>query len=308
MAPATHGTVEGKSIMILVTGTSGALGSLVHERLVVAGAPVAAGTREPGGSAARQVDFDRPQTLAPAFAGVDVLVLVSAGYAEDDVVLARHGAAIDAAAAAGVRHVVYTSLAGSGERLTIALAHRWTEARLAGAPFDVTVLRNGLYAELPVGLALAAAESAAATGVFAAPWGEGRMAVVAREDLADVTARVAAESDADLAAGGRGRHAARTYELEGIATVGGADVAALLASVLAVPVRYESRSLAGTRAALSASGREPYQVAHTISLFANVGAGLLERRDGHLLALLDRAPRSVPDLMAQALRAGTDPR
>ncbi|MFD0635159.1 hypothetical protein ACFQ9X_30090 [Catenulispora yoronensis] len=54
---------------------------------------------EPEDPAARRVDFDDPQSLPGAFAGVDVLLVVSAGYAEDDVVLARHGAVADAAAA-----------------------------------------------------------------------------------------------------------------------------------------------------------------------------------------------------------------
>jgi hypothetical protein len=95
------------------------------------GSNVAAGTRAATAAGARRIDFDRPETLTAGFGGVDVLVFVSAGYAEDDVVLASHGAVIAAAASVGVRHVIYTSLAGSADRLTIALAHRWTEARLA---------------------------------------------------------------------------------------------------------------------------------------------------------------------------------
>jgi hypothetical protein len=81
-------------------------------------------------------DADHDQPLTAGFAGVDVLMFLSAGFAEDDVALARHGAVVDAAAAAEVRHVIYTSLAGSGNQITIALPHRWTEARLAQALFD----------------------------------------------------------------------------------------------------------------------------------------------------------------------------
>jgi len=187
--------------MILVTGASGALGGLILDRLTtVAGVDVVAGSRSPV-ACARRIDFDRPSTLVDGFGGVDVLVFVSAGAAEDDVVLDRHGGVIRAAAAAGVRHVIYTSLVGSGDRLTIALAHRWTEARLADALFDFTILRNGLYAEIPARIALAAAESAAATGVFRAPLGCGRMSVVAREDLAEAAAQVAVEVQRSLDAG-----------------------------------------------------------------------------------------------------------
>lgn len=285
--------------MILVTGVSGALGgSILRGLRAHGGLEVAGGSRAGDGGAGgvRLVDFDRPRTLPGAFAGVDVLVLVSAGYAEDDVVLARHGAVVRAAAEAGVRHVVYTSLAGSGDPLSIALAHRWTEARLAEAPFEVTVLRNGLYAELLADLALAGTVG----DVLAAPLADGAMPVVARDDLADVAVRVAAETQADLAAGRPRRHAGRTYELEGETALGGADLAALLTEALGRPVGYRPVPLGEARAALGASGLEPYQVGHTLSLFSAAGAGLMRSRGGDLRAFLD-VPRPAARVVAARL-------
>ncbi|OLF12645.1 NmrA family transcriptional regulator [Actinophytocola xinjiangensis] len=280
--------------MILVTGTSGALGGLIHAGLsAVDGLDVTAASSRPG-PAGRRVDFDDPRTLATGFAGVDVLVFVSAGFAEDDVVLARHGAVVDAAAAAGVRHVIYTSLAGSGEHTTLALAHRWTEARLAAAPFAVTVLRNGFYAELLAGLALA---GAAGGGELTAALGTGRVSVVARADLADVAVRVAAEVGRDLDAGGRSAHAGRTYELEGVAALGGDDLAGLLS------VGYRPVTLADARAALA--GAPAYQVTHTLSLLANAAAGVLLAGDTDLTALLAAPPRPVRDLIATVFATGT---
>jgi uncharacterized protein YbjT (DUF2867 family) len=298
--------------MILVTGVSGALGGLVRDRLAAAaalpdGPEVVAGTRSPlPGSGARRIDFDDPASLADGFAGVDVLLFVSAGYAEDDVVLTRHGAVVDAAVAAGVRHVIYTSLSGSGERLTIAVPHRWTEERLAAAPFATTVLRNGLYAEVPAGLALAGAGPAAETGVFSAPFGDGRISVVAREDLADIAARVALEAHADLDAGLPGRHTGRVYELEGVVSLHGDDIADVLTRALGRPVRYESAPLGATRAALSESGLLPYQVGHTVSLFSNLKAGWLaaDADASDLPGLLTAPPRPVGELIAGAVRAG----
>lgn len=265
--------------MILVTGVSGALGGLIFGGLSrMHGLEVVSGTRSGDGTTARRIDFDDPASLAGRFGGVDVLVFVSAGYAEDDVVLARHAAVVDAAGTAGVRHVIYTSLAGSGDLTTIALPHRWTEKRLAAAPFDVTILRNGLYTELLAGLAVGAAESAARTGVFAAAFGTGRMSVVARQDLADVAVRVAAEVHHDLAAGRRSRHAGRTYELEGVEAVGGQDIAVALGAALGRRVDYRPISLGAARAELAGSGLEPYQITHTLSLFSNLEAGCLEAR------------------------------
>jgi NAD(P)H dehydrogenase (quinone) len=282
--------------MILVTGTSGALGRLILDKLTaVPDLPVAAGTRTPTGDSTRRIDFDEPGSLADGFADVDVLVFISAGYAEDDVVLRRHAAVIEAAAKAGIRHVIYTSLASSGDRLSIALAHRWTEARLAVAPFDVTILRNGLYAELVTGLVLASAESAASTGVYSAPLGLGRMPVVARQDLADAAAHVAIEAHAN-----QGQHKGRTYELEGVTAVGGQNIAAVLTHVLGRPVRYEPALLGDTRAALAATGLLPYQVAHMVSMFSNINAGMLKPRDSDLPGLLSDPPRPVLNLITNA--------
>jgi uncharacterized protein YbjT (DUF2867 family) len=266
------------------------------------GLPPCGGTRSGDEVTARRIDFDDPASLAGGFRGVDVLVFVSAGYAEDDVVLARHGAVVDAAEAAGVRHVVYTSLAASGDLMTIALAHRWTEARLAAASFGVTILRNGLYAELPAGLATVAAASTAETGVFAAAFGAGRVSVVAKEDLAEVAVRVAAEVQHDLLAGRRNRHAGRTYELEGVEAIGGQDIAEVLSDVLDRPVGYQPISLFTAREALAGSGLEPYQITHTLSLFSNLNAGYLHAHDTDLTTLLPAEPRPVRDRMVQAVK------
>ncbi|GAA0969900.1 NmrA family NAD(P)-binding protein [Actinocorallia libanotica] len=285
--------------MILVTGVSGALGGLVYRGLAASGeVKVLAGSSS--GAADRRLDFDEPETLAEAFAGVDVLVFVSAGYAEDDVVFARHGAVVDAAARAGVRHVVYTSLVGSADRLSIALPHRWTERRLAEAPFGVTVLRNGLYAELAVEWATGSA--AAATGEFTAALGTGRVFLAAREDLAEAAVRVAAEASADLAAGVPVRHANRVYELDGPEPIGGADIAELLAEATGRPFAYRSQSTAELRAFLAGTPLLPYQVGHTVSMFNTIRSGLLEPSSpGDLAALLGREPRSARSLVAAAL-------
>jgi uncharacterized protein YbjT (DUF2867 family) len=290
--------------MILVTGTSGALGGLIRTGLsAIDGLEVVAGTRSGDGTTARRIDFDDPATLTDGFKGVDVLVFVSAGFAEDDVVFARHGAVVDAAIAANVRHVIYTSLVGAGDQMAVALPHRWTEARLAAAPFDVTVLRNGIYATMPVGLALAATEWAAATGVFAAALGDGKVSVVTKEDLADVAVRVAAEVQRDLDATGRGRHAGRTYELSGVTAIGGRDIAEALAVSLGRSVEYRTVSLDETRAVLAGKGMPPSAVTHTLSMFSNASAGFLEADGTDLTTFLSTGPRSVRNLLAASLAA-----
>ncbi|MCK2220782.1 hypothetical protein MF672_044305 [Actinomadura sp. ATCC 31491] len=111
---------------------------------------------------------------------------------------------------------------------------------------------------------------------------------------------MAAETQADLAAGVPARHAGRTYELEGVAPVGGPDLAAALAGALGRPVTYRPVPLAAAREGLA--GLEPYQAGHSMSIYANMGAGLLEARGGDLGAFL-AAPRPVLDVVADTLKA-----
>lgn len=265
--------------MILVTGASGALGGLIVKALD--GHGVIAGTRTPSGPSSRYVDFDDPASLPAAFEGVETLVFVSAGYAEDDVVFARHKAVAEAAARAGVRHVVYTSLTGSASALSIAMAHRYTEKVLAEAPFAVTILRNALYAELLAGLAA----PALASGVLPGPLRDGRVPVVAREDLAEAAARVALDP---------APHAGRVYELDGVEDLGLDDLAAL------VPGLRDGGSLGALRESLAAF--PAYQAGHTVSIFAAISGGLVTAGASDLPELLGRAPRPVRPVVAAVLK------
>ncbi|MGW4500963.1 NAD(P)H-binding protein [Micromonospora sp. NPDC004336] len=269
--------------MLLVTGASGHLGSLVHAGLVERGLAPLAGTRTPDrfAGAGRRMDFDDP--AGPDLAGVRTLVLVSAGYGEDDVVIARHQRVIAAAERHGVEHVVYTSLVGAGDHLAFALAHRWTERRLRESTLRWTILRNGLYAELFGQLA------APFGGAVTAPFGAGGLAAVARRDLAEVAVRVAAEPAA---------HHGRTYELAGPVALTAAD----LAAALGVPYRPEP--LGARRAALAGAGLLPFQPAMLMSIYSATAGGFLAGTDGDLARLLARPPRDpLPVAVAGATGA-----
>lgn len=278
--------------MILTTGAAGALGRLVTARLTAAGTEVVAGSRTPEqltAATTRHLDFDEPSTLRPGFAGVDVLVMISAGYAEDDVVTARYRAVVAAAEAAGVRQVVYTSLAGAADHLSICLPHRLAERLLAASSMDVTVLRNGLYAEVMEPFAA----MTVAGGQFTAPMGDSGLAMVARADLAEVAATVALEADADPA----NPHRGRTYELVGTRALGGEDIAAAL-SHDGRQVVYRPSGLADLREPLAAAGLRPFEIAHTISMFSNISAGFLSGTETDLTRLLPGEPRSAAAVLA----------
>jgi len=271
--------------MILMTGATGALGRLVAARLagrddVVIGsrAPEAV----PAGAPSRLIDFEDHASLEEGFAGADTLLLISAGYGEDDVVIARHGAAIEAAEKAGVSHIVYTSLSVAGDHLTYALAHRWTERRLREGTANWTILRNGLYAELLATLA------PVVDGRITAPLGSGRLAAVAREDLADVAALVATDASA---------HAGRSYELVGEEAVGGVELAAALTEATGSTVSYEPSTLAEAREAFTVLGLASFQVPMLVGTYSSIANGFMDGTDGDLRSLLGAAPRSALEII-----------
>ena len=145
-----------KDSTLLVTGASGKLGRLVVDELLARGASkIIAGTRDPSkladlaarGVEIRQIDFDDAASLATGFAGVDRLLIISTDGIGTRI--AQQSAAIAAAKAAGVKHVVYTSApaARPNDDAGISVEHFWTEVALANSGLGFTVLRNHMYAE-----------------------------------------------------------------------------------------------------------------------------------------------------------------
>lgn len=265
--------------MILISGGSGQLATLVAAEAKARGLEIAVGSHRTASpdSKTRRIDFDLPETLD--FTSIETLFLISAGYAEDDVVIRRHENAIAAAEAGKVKHVVYTSLTGTGDHLAFALAHRWTEQRLKRSRIGWTILRNGLYAELIGALAKPA------DGVISAPFGGGAISCVARRDLAD--AAVAVLSDP-------GRHAGQIYELSGTEAWTIGDLADRLGAA------YKPAALDETRRQLSRLPLLPFQPPMMMSIFSAAAGGFLNADATDLAALLSAAPRASLDAAVAA--------
>ncbi|PYE80599.1 NmrA family transcriptional regulator [Pseudoroseicyclus aestuarii] len=253
--------------MILVTGASGQLASTLVTAAGAAGLAVSTASRSP--DADRQMDFDRPDTLD--FTGVTTLFLTSAGYAEDDVVIRRHGAAVTAARDQGVGHVVYSSLSRASDHLGFALAHRWTERVIEGSGMAWNILRNGLYAELIGSLA------APRDGRIGAPFGHGRISAVARADLADAALAVLRSPAA---------HVGRYYELSGASAFSVSDIARSL------DVPYEPVSFNSERDRLSRLPLLAFQAPMLMSIYGAAAAGFLEADRTDLEGLVPR-PRDA---------------
>jgi NAD(P)H dehydrogenase (quinone) len=217
---------------LLVTGANGQLGRAIVDELVSKGAKrVIAATRDPSkvkapGVEARAADFDRPETLAAAFKGVDRLVLISTdSLGAPGQRLAQHRAAIAAAVEAGVKHVIYTSAPAPApsEQSTMITDHFWTEAALFASGLDWTILRNNLYTDFIPRVAASAIQSGK---LFAATGGRGR-SYVTREDCARTAAGVLLQAE------GRA-----VYDVTGPAAIAQDELAALIAALTDRPIAH----------------------------------------------------------------------
>jgi NAD(P)H dehydrogenase (quinone) len=264
--------------LILVTGASGKLGRAILTTLSRRDVPATGSSRD-GRASSRVLDFDEPEGIS--LRGVDTLVLVSAGEAEDDVVVARHGAVIAAAERDGVEHVVYTSLTSAGYHLGFALAHRWTERRLRQSTLSWTILRNGLYADL-FGSLLGWSGNR-----LTSAFGDGALAAVRRDDLAEAAAVVAEAPH---------RHAGRIYDL-----VGTPVTAAEVAERLGVPL--VDVTLDRRRQELDRAGSKPFQPAMLMSIHTSVRHGFLDNPGPDLGHLLGREPGDALAVAAAAAEA-----
>ncbi|WP_033345151.1 NAD(P)H-binding protein [Catenuloplanes japonicus] len=174
-----------------VTGASGALARAAIGVLTAAGHEVTALSRTPA-DGERRADFDEPEGLGAAFAGLDRVLLVSTDAWDPRRRVRQHVAAIDAARASGVRHLVYTSLTGcDGPPEMLNAAHRATEAHLRAAGPGWTILRSGIYAE---GVESMIAE-ARTTRRYVTNSGDGAVAFVRRDDCAAAAAAVVSAED-----------------------------------------------------------------------------------------------------------------
>ncbi|WP_226345406.1 NmrA family NAD(P)-binding protein [Agilicoccus flavus] len=272
-----------------VTGATGRLGGRVARLLADAGTPTRLLVRDPsrapelpGAEVARAVYEDSPATRE-ALTGLDVLFLVSA--AEDEKRLAQHRAVIDAAAAAGVGHVVYTSFLGAGPDATFTLArdHGATEEHLRASGMTTTFLRDDFYLDV---FPLFADED----GVLRGPAGDGRVTAVA---IADV-ARAAAAVLADPAA-----HAGATYDLTGPQALSLDDIAATMREVTGRPARYVPETVEEAYASRAGYGAPDWQVDAWVSTYTAIASGELAEVTDTVERLTGAPPRTFAQLLAE---------
>ncbi len=235
--------------MIAVTGATGQLGRFVIDALLkkVPAGEIVAAVRTPAKAAdlaalgviVRQADYGQPETLEAAFAGVDKLLLISGsevGQRE-----AQHKAVIEAARAAGVGFIAYTSLLHADTSpLGLGVEHRATEALLKASGIPFALLRNGWYSENYA----ASIPPALAHHAFIGAAGEGRIASAARQDYAEAAAEVMTRED----------QAGKVYDLAGDDSYTLAQFAAEIAAQSGEKVDYVNLSQSEFAAALKNAG------------------------------------------------------
>ncbi|MGM1059891.1 SDR family oxidoreductase [Saccharothrix sp. Mg75] len=272
---------------IAVTGATGRLGGRVARRLAAAGLPqtllVRAPARAPGlpGAHVVRAAFTDRDAVRDALRGVDVVLMVSASETPDRVDL--HRAFVDAAAEAGVGHLVYTSFCGAAPdaAFTLARDHWATErhVRASGLPF--TFLRDNLYADFTPGLV-------GDDGVIRGPAGDGRVAVVAQDDIADAaTAVLTAAAD----------HAGATYDLTGPEALTFAEVAEVLTRVTGREVTYHPETVEEAYRSRAHHVAPDWQLDAWVSTYTAVARGELAGVTDHVRRLTGHPATALADVV-----------
>ncbi|MBA8807227.1 NAD(P)H-binding protein [Promicromonospora sukumoe] len=268
--------------MIVVSAASGALGRLVVAELLAAvpAGQVVAAVRDPGRAAdlaaqgvqVRRGDYDDAASLGDAFDGADRLLLISSPELDTARRTAQHLAAIEAADAAGVERIVYTSFLGAdraGDGMNA--AHHATERALVASGPGHTVLRHPFYSDAFVNAGL---RSAVDSGRLVSATGGRGLNTASRADLAAAAAAVLTDDG----------HAGRSYDLTGPLWTY-PQLAEELARATGRPVAHQAGDVPGPMGFLMGLAR----------------AGALERQTDDLHHLLGRPPTSLRQAVAAAL-------
>jgi len=280
-----------------VSGASGHLGGTLLSELFTRaeGAEIIGVSRTPENVAApaqgRFGDYDKPESLSEAYAGLDALVLIPSADVREGVRARQNVAAIDAAVAAGVGHIVLIS--GTGTR-KMPEPHIWapyfaSEQRLMQTAPKWTILRMNYYTE-----ALAdEARMSAAAGVPLTGLAENKVAFVSRDDVAAAAAGILTSDGHDGA----------IYAATGPESLSGEERAAIISEVLGQPVAFMAIPEEHLRGGLAQAGLPQDIVNAVVAIQQGFAMGGFDIVTGDVEKLTGRPPVSFRDALKAALAA-----
>lgn len=277
---------------IALTGASGNVGGHAAQLLDAAGVPARLLLREP--SRAPQLtnaEIVRAEyggeDCRNALRGIDTVLLVSAHEEADRVGL--HRSFVDAATAAGVRQIVYTSFVGASESAGFMLArdHGATEHLIRDSGLGFTFLRDNFYAEAIAGFAR---DDGAIRGVIRGPAGQGQVACVSRRDVSAVAAEVL-RSPAE--------HFGRTYDLTGPEAIDLEEVARVLSDVSGKPHFYVDETMEQARASRGNYGAPEWLIDAWISTYTAIGDGELDNVSHDIPTIIGRPATEFSDVVRE---------
>jgi uncharacterized protein YbjT (DUF2867 family) len=272
---------------LAVTGATGRLGSRVARKLAAAGVPMRLIVRD----AARAPTHDGTEVAVAgygdagasrrALAGTRTVFMVSG--AEDRDRVAQHLAFVDAAVDAGVSRIVYTSFYGAaaGATFTLARDHFATEEHIRASGLVFTFLRDNLYADF---LPLMVGED----GMIRGPAGDGRVAAVATDDIAEVAATVLRDPAA---------HEGATYDLTGPRAFTMHEAAEALTRASGRSVAYHPETIEEAYASRARYGAPGWQVDAWVSTYTAIASGELAGVSDAVERVTGRPPESLDDLL-----------
>lgn len=276
-------------MVLAVTGSTGRVGGLVAQRLAPAvdRLVVRDASRAPrleGDPEVVEATYGDAAASERALRGVDVLLMVSA--AESPVRRAEHRTFIEAAARAGVGHIVYTSFAGAAPDaiFTLGRDHHDAEEAIRASGMAWTLLRDNFYADF---FPLFAGED----GVVRGPAGEGRVSAVARADVGEAAVAVLRDP---------ARHAGRTYTLTGPEAFSVREACTRMTAVLGRPFSYEEETVEEAYASRRRWTEEQWQLDAWVSTYLAIGSDRLAGVSEDVERLTGHPPRTLEESLRGA--------
>lgn len=275
---------------LAVTGSTGRLGGRVARLLADAGVGQRLLVRDPARapqlprSTVATAPYGDRAAVREALDGVGTVFMVSGSESADRV--EQHRSFLDAAADAGVGHLVYLSFLGAAPDATFLLArdHWATEEHARSLGLATTFLRDGLYAEdMP--------EMVGEDGVIRGPAGDGRASVVALDDIAAVAALVLQDPVP---------HAGASYDLTGPAALTLDEIAETITAVTGRPVRYQLETVAEAHASRAQFEAPEWLVDAWVSTYTAIAAGEMATVSSDVPDLLGRPATPLAEVLRRA--------